>query len=255
MEGRMPTPPRRPAADRDGGAQAQRQPRRRSLTKEAIVDAALKVLDEEGLDAMTMRRVAHELDTGAASLYAHVADKDQLIELVVERVIGDVELPGPPDPKHWRDQVKQLGRAMRAVMASHADIARATFARIPLGPNALRGSESLVGILTAAGLPDQVVAYAADLLPLYVMAIAYEESLYSQQDLSPEQFSAYIEQMRDYFAALPADQFPNLKALAGPLTAGSEGDERFEFGLEVLVRGLDAMRDYAAAPAPDATRS
>ncbi len=204
------------------------------------MEAALTILDAEGLDAMTMRRVAQELDTGAASLYAHVADKEQLIELVVERVIGDMDVPGPPDPDRWQEQVMEAGRTMRTTLSAHRDIARATFARIPLGQKALRSMDAIVAVLKAGGLPDQVVGYAADLLPLYVTAIAYEESLYSQQDVTPEQFEQYVAEMRDYFEALPAAQFPHLKALAGPLTAGG-GDERFDFGLKVIVRGLAAM--------------
>ncbi len=203
--------------------------------------AALKVLDAEGLDAMTMRRVAQELDTGAASLYAHVADKDELTELVVERVVSEMEVPGPPDPERWQEQVMQAGRNMRAVLASHRDVARASFARVPLGPNALHAMDAILAVLRAGGLPDQVVAYAADILPLYVTATAYEESLYSQQGVTPEEFTRYVAEMREYLAALPAEQFPNMKELAIPLTSGASGDERFEFGLEVLVRGLAAM--------------
>jgi AcrR family transcriptional regulator len=235
----FPAPPKRPGGDRHGSRQ-QRAPRRPSLTKEAIVEAALKVLDADGLDAVTMRRVAQELDTGAASLYAHVADKEELITLLMERVIGEVPVPEPDGQCDWQQYAKQFGRAVRATMAAHNDIARAAFARIPLGPNAVRSMETMVGVLRSSGLPDQVVAFASDLLPLYVTAIAYEESLYSQQGVSAEEMAAYANQMRDYFAALPADEFPTLKALAGPLTAGT-GDERFEFGLEVLVRGLAAI--------------
>ena len=68
---------------------------------------------------MTMRRVAQALDTGAASLYAYVADKDELIEMVVERVIGEVRLPGPPDPERWLEQLKAYARAIRRVWAGH----------------------------------------------------------------------------------------------------------------------------------------
>ncbi len=192
---------------------------------------------------MTMRRVAQELNTGAASLYAHVADKDELIDLVVERVVEEMEVPGPPDPERWEQQALEAARAMRAVLASHRDVARASFARVPMGPNALRSMDAIVAILRAGGLPDQVVAYAADLLPLYVSAIAYEDSLYSQQEVTPEQFRQYVEEMRNYLAALPADEFPNMKALAVQLTSGADGDERFEFGLRVLLRGLRAMSD------------
>jgi AcrR family transcriptional regulator len=236
----LPTPPRRPAGDRQRSRKT-RAPRRPSLTKAAIVDAAMKVLDADGLDAVTMRRVAQELDTGAASLYAHVADKEELITLLMERVIGEVPVPEPDGEIEWQEHAKQYGRAVRATLAAHNDIARAAFARIPLGPNALRGAEMMMGVLRSSGLPDQVVAFAADLMPLYVTAVAYEESLYSQQEVSAEDMAAYAAQMRDYFAALPAEEFPNLTALAGPLTAAPTGDERFEFGLEVLVRGLAAM--------------
>jgi AcrR family transcriptional regulator len=235
----FPTPPRHPAPDRQTGRKA-RAPRRPSLTKETIVDAAMKVLDADGLDAVTMRRVAQELDTGAASLYAHVADKEELITLLMERVIGEVPVPEPDGQSDWQEYAKQFGRAVRATMAAHNDIARAAFARIPLGPNALRSMETMVGVLRSSGLPDQVVAFASDLLPMYVTAIAYEESLYSQQGVTDEEMAAYVNQMRDYFAALPAEEFPNLQALAAPLTTGT-GEERFEFGLEVLVRGLAAM--------------
>jgi AcrR family transcriptional regulator len=241
MADELPTPPRWPLAPSERDARQRRAQRPRSLTKEAIVAAAVKVLDAEGLDAMTMRRVAQEFHTSASSLYAHVADKDELIELVVERVLGDLAPPGPPDPENWQEQVKQFGRAVRNLWAQHADLARASFARIPLGPNALRSSEALLAILRAAGISDRVVGYAADLLPLYVGAVAYEEGLFSQQDIAHEQFATYVSELHDYFAALPADQFPNLKALAAPLTSGTEEDERFEFGLEVLVRGIEAI--------------
>jgi AcrR family transcriptional regulator len=220
---------------------ARRAPRERALSRAAIAEAALRIVDLEGLDALTMRTVAHSLGTGAASLYAHVASKEELLELVVEQVIGEVRLPGAPDPARWQEQVKEMAREIRAVFGRHRDLARASFARIPLGENALQRSEWLSAVLRAGGLPDQVIAYACDLLPLYVMAVAYEEALYQAEDATPEQITEFVAAMRRYFAALPPDRFPNLVALAGPLTAGSGGDERFEFGLEVLVGGLAAM--------------
>lgn len=189
-----------------------------------------------------MRTVAHSLGTGAASLYAHVAGKEELLELVIEQVIGEIPFGGEPDPERWQEQVKETLRAMRAVFSRHRDLARASFARIPLGENALRGSEWMIRVLRAGGLPDQVIAFACDLLPLYAMAVAYEESLYQTEANTPEQVGAYLDQMRTYFSSLPRDRFPHVVALAGALTAGDrEGGERFEFGLEVLVRGLAAM--------------
>jgi AcrR family transcriptional regulator len=234
--GDLPPAPRLPSR----GTATRRSPRTRALSREAIVAAALDIVDREGLDAMTMRTVAHVLGTGAASLYAHVSSKEDLLELVVERVIGEVEFAVEPDPERWQEQVKEGLRAIRSVFGRHGDLARASFARIPMGENALRGSEQMIAVLRAGGLPDHVIAYACDLLPLYAMATAYEESLYAQETSSLDEMHEFVASMRAYFAALPPERFPNIVALAGPLTAG-DGDERFEFGLEVIVRGLEAM--------------
>ena len=88
-----------------------REPRERALTRDAIAAATLKIVDAEGLDAVTMRRVAQELGTGAASLYAHVAGKEELLELIVERVIGEVEIPAEPDPDGHRQEELKAGAA------------------------------------------------------------------------------------------------------------------------------------------------
>jgi AcrR family transcriptional regulator len=231
-----PTPPRtrRPQAQRTRG-----------LDREAIVEAALALVDEEGLAAVTMRRVAEKLGTGGASLYAHVDGKDALMDLVVDRVIGELEIP--PQVGTWQEQVKEYLRAMRGVLAAHRDLAQACLARIPVGENALRVSDALMGVLRAGGLPDQIVAYAADLLPLFTTATAYEESLYAGKGMQPEEIERYIAGIGEYFAALPPERFPNIVALAGPLTKFTpEGDDRFEFGIDVLVAGLEALAARSA---------
>jgi AcrR family transcriptional regulator len=234
----LPEPPR------PGRVQRRRPPaRRRTLNRESIVDAALRVLDAEGLDAVTMRRVAQELDTGGASLYAHVDNKEDLIELLRDRVIAETVIPDPA-PERWQEQVKECVREMRRVLVAHRDIARAMLAHIPLGANALTAMDRVLAVLRCSGLPDQVVAYAADVLALYATAVAVEESIYAA-NVTPEEAERYFGELAAYMRSLPASRFPNTAALAGPLTAG-DGDERFEFGLEVLVAGLAAQGTTAA---------
>jgi AcrR family transcriptional regulator len=233
----LPPPPRPPSR---GAGKARRQARRRSLSPEAIADAALAIVDRDGLDALTMRAVAEALDTGPASLYAHVGSKDELLEMLVERVIGEVDFPAAPDPDRWEEQLKAIARDMRRMWAEHRDLARASFARIPLGPNALRASEAMVAVMRAGGLSDRVVSLGTDLLALYIGAVAFEESLQASEDWTPDRVAEFVAELRDFFAALPADRFPNLVALSGSLTEG-DGEERFEFGLEVLIRGLAAV--------------
>lgn len=233
----LPAAPRLPARS---GARSRRATRTRALTLETIAVAALRVVDQEGLDAMTMRRVAEELGTGAASLYAYVDNKERLTELVVDRALGELEPPAIDDGP-WQEQLKAGLRQLRALLARHRDLARASFGRIPLGENALRTSDWMIATLRRGELPTDVIGYACDLLPLYVTAIAYEESIYAGERISPEQIAEYVAEMRSYFESLPAERFPNVVAFAAALTAGSGGEERFEFGLEVLVGGLAAM--------------
>jgi AcrR family transcriptional regulator len=231
----LPRAPRLPSRGGQG-----RQPRQRGLSQDAIVDAALEIVDREGLDALTMRTVAHTLGTGPASLYAHVANKEQLVELLVERVIGEIEVGDRPDPDLWAEQVKQAARAMRRTFASHGDLARASFGRIPTGENALRGAEWMMAVLRVGGISDEVAGLAVDMLAAYVMAIAYEDGLGVARGTTETEIVEFIAQLRAYYESLPRDRFPNLVELAGPLTAG-DGDTRFEFGLEVLLRGLEAV--------------
>ena len=130
LDDELPTPPWTRAP--------RRPPRRRRdpLTQQTIVDAALKVLDADGLDPVSMRHVARTLNTSAASLYWHVGSKDGLLDLILDRVIGEQPVPDP-DPDHWQEQLKDVARTMRATILSHRDIVRLSIRCIPLGPHAL----------------------------------------------------------------------------------------------------------------------
>jgi AcrR family transcriptional regulator len=212
---------------------------RAPLSREAIVEAALRVLDGEGASGLSMRRLAEELGSGAGAIYWHVANKEQLVQLVFDRVIE--ELPQPePDPERWQEQLKQAARDARALMERHPGIAELSFGRVPLGPNAIRHLEWHLSLLRAGGLPNRVAALAGDLIFLYVGAFAYEDCVGAPSSLGEEAGGKdFIEEMREYLGSLPAEQFPNIAALAGELTAGGP-DERFEFGLDILVAGLAA---------------
>jgi AcrR family transcriptional regulator len=214
-----------------------RRPAKQPLTRDRIVAAALAVLDQDGLDAVTTRRVAEALDTGSASLYAHVANRDELIELMVDRIAEDIHVPAP-DPARWQDQIRDYARHAQQVWSAHADIARASLAAIPTGPARLTVIEGLLAILRAAGLPDQVAAWGVDRLQLYIDADVYEGWLYAVKVRQGMDVEQYTGSMRDYFRALPADRFPLISSLAD--TIMTSGDQRFEFGLDLIIGGLAA---------------
>lgn len=209
---------------------------RRSLSRELIVDAALKVLRVEGVDAVSMRRVATELGTGAASLYAHVANKEELLDLVFDEIVGEIPLP-ELDPARWQEQVTQLWSDSCAALARNGEIARVALGRIPIGPNALRLAEMTMGLLRAGGVPDQAVAWAIDVIGLYVSANAIERAITIAQQQDGADHALYYKDVGEYFASLPPEQFPVTLSILPVLTAG-DNEERFRFGLDLLVSGL-----------------
>jgi AcrR family transcriptional regulator len=185
-----------------------------------------------------MRRVAEELGAGAASLYVHVADKDELDSLMLDQVLGELRLPEPV-PKRWQEQLTALARELVRVMEANMGIARVAIANPPVGPNALRVTDWMLGLLRTAGATDPVAAYGSDLVWLYCTSVALEVSAYAATGFDPADVADRATQMRQYLASLPSDRFPNVVALASPITGGG-GDERLEFGLDVLIGGLAA---------------
>lgn len=213
---------------------------RQPLSQDAIVAAAIRVLDAEGLDAVSMRRVAQELGTGPASLYVHVANKDELYELVLDAVLGEVadsaeRATADPD---WQQAARRIARAERDAMRRHRDIARVAMTGLPLGPNSLRINEAYLAILRGAGLPDQIVAWAVDRLALYVTADVLEGAFYRARGWTSErQAREHYEQASEYLRALPPDRFPHTVAMVDALMAGGS-DERFEHGLDLILDGV-----------------
>lgn len=214
-----------------------RRPAKEPLTRDRIVAAAIAILDRDGLDAVTTRRVAEDLGTGSASLYAHVASRDELIELMVDRIAAEIEVP-EPDPARWPDQLRAYARHAQQVWAGHADITRASLASIPTGPQRLRVIERLLAILRAAGFSDQVAVWAIDRLQIYIDADVYEGSVYAAKIKQGLDIEEYLNSIRDYYGRLPADRFPVIASLADVIVAGS--DQRFEFGLDLFIDGLAA---------------
>ncbi|MFI7421371.1 TetR/AcrR family transcriptional regulator [Nonomuraea sp. NPDC049684] len=224
---------------------SRKQPQiRRQLSQDLIVETGLRVLDAEGLDALSMRRVAQELDTGPASLYAHVANKEELLELVYDRVLGEIRLP-EPDAGQWKDQLRSYALEVYRVLNRHADVARAALANIPTGGNSLRAGEFVYGLLLEAGMPPREAALCLDRLSLYLIGDAYEGSVHISRMRaagvsSPEEyFASFTGQIADYYRALPADRFPYLVEHIDDLVA-ADGEERFRYGLELLLDGIES---------------
>lgn len=230
----MPEPPWRTA------------PRRRSvprpqLSRDIVVQAALAVLAAEGGLALTMRRVADRIGVSASSLYGYVANKEELVQLVFDRIGEELAIPDPAGG--WQELLKEFARNMLAVFRKYPGVAALTLGRAVATPSMLRVSERILAELRAAGIPDQVAAYVGDLGGLYVGGIAYE------MDVAPpgDQAADMVAQLADWMKSLPRDRYPNTVALADKLVAGT-AEDRFEWGLDVIVRGLASYLDKPPEP-------
>jgi AcrR family transcriptional regulator len=232
----LPPPPGQRLPDRS--ARRRRDP----ISRDAIVAAAIRLLDAEGLDALSMRRIAEELGTGAASLYWHVGSKDGLLDLVFDEIIGEGigggKLPEPV-PGKWREQIKEVARGQRALSRRHPWIVRVSIGRIPMGPNALRYSEVVLAILRSGGLPPALAVQGSHLLIATVNGFTLDET--GVGDNSAEDIEAGMRragnEARDYLASLPVATFPNLVAFADEFTY-IDRDESFELLIDIFVDGL-----------------
>lgn len=226
------------------------------ISREAIVAAAIRLLDADGLAALSMRRLAEELGAGAASLYWHVGSKDALLDLVFDELIGQgvdqllSDGAEAPAPSRWREQLKEIAQAQRALSLRHPYLVRISVGRIPMGPNALRLSERVLAILLVGGLPPRIAVQGYLLLVAAVNGFTIDETGVADAHHTgtrpgdPVSSAEAGGMTRDYLASLPADQFPVLVSLADEF-ALTDRNERFEMLIDTFIEGLAR---WAATP-------
>ena len=206
------------------------RPAKAPLSQDAVVDAALAILKSDGLEAVTMRRVATALDTGAASLYVYVSGREALLQAMLDRIIATVELEAP-DPARWRAQLCSLLVRTRRVLVAHPGIGATAMAVPPATEAALLLVENLLGILRAGGLGPQDAAWACDILVLLATATAVEANV---RRADPRE---QADEIYKRFTGLSPDRFPLITAHAAQLVAGDGGD-RFRVAIDAVIDGM-----------------
>lgn len=224
-----PSAPRRSTRDR---------PAKAPLSEDAVVDAALAILQSDGSEAVTMRRVAAALDTAAASLYVYVSGRQGLLLAMLDRVIATIELE-VPDPSRWRAQLHSLLWRMHQVLVTHPGIAAMTLVDPPTTETILLLTENLLGILLAGEFDPQDAAWTCDILVLLVTAAAREDDVRRPRGGDEGSRRQQIEKIYTTFTSLPPEQFPLITAHAAQMVAG-DGDERFRFAIDVVIEGVVA---------------
>jgi AcrR family transcriptional regulator len=213
------------------------RPAKPPLSEGAVVDAAMAILQSDGLEAVTMRRVAAALDTAAASLYVYVSGRQGLLLAMLDRVIATIELEAP-DPSRWRAQLHSLLGRIHQVLVTHPGIAAMTLVDPPTTETILLLTENLLGILLAGGFDPQDAAWTCDILVLLVTAAAREDDVRrpgggGDEDSRRQQ----VERIYTTFTSLPPEQFPLITAHAAQMVAG-DGGERFRFAIDVVTDGV-----------------
>jgi len=230
----LPLPPwRGPLARRA------RRATRAPLDRTRIVETALRIVDAEGIERLTFRRLADDLGVTPMSIYWHVADKAELLELVGHAVLAEIVLP--PREGDWREQLRDVHRAMFAALLRHPNTSDILIGRARFGPAGLALFERILSILPDAGCTP-AAAFDA-----YLSTYLFSLGFMATSSRTPE-FVEIQHQGLLYMLSLPEARFPSVRAVA-PSIGRRSRDEQFEIGLEVVIEGIAAS--LVAPPAPD----
>jgi AcrR family transcriptional regulator len=220
------SPSREPVSRRD-------RPAKPPLSQEAIVTAAVALLRAEGLERLTMRRLAAALDTGAGSLYVYFRNVEHLYAALLDELLGEVDLAAAGPGDLWQDRVACVLASYTGVLFAYPSIARLSIFTRPSGPNSLRLIETLLDLLDEGGVAPAAASWGCDLLVQYATATAAEHSTRNERPSTADEESDLAVALADVSAAT----YPRLHELKEVLVGG-EGHERFRWGIDVLLAGL-----------------
>lgn len=207
------------------------------LTPERILTQAVDLVDAEGIDALTMRRLAHELGVGTMTLYGHFRTKEDILDGMADLILGQLPVtrPGEEGPVQ---AVLHLANALREMMRRHPSVVRLFSRRVISSPGALRGGfEAPLAVLLAAGFEREAAVRVFGALLAYTLGFTLYQLPRPWGPEGPD-VGEHRRRRRAFYESLPADEFPSLVELAAPL-ATMASEEQFEWGLRSLLAGFD----------------
>ncbi|MEO7446718.1 MAG: TetR/AcrR family transcriptional regulator [Humibacillus sp.] len=210
------------------------------LSKQRVVVEALRLADREGVNGLSMRRLAGALGAGAMSLYHYVASKEELLDAMIDAVFEEIELP--PEESDWQSALRRRAVSARQVLARHPWAIGLLESTTSPGPANLRHHEAVTACLRRAGFSVVMATHANWLLDSYVYGFALQAA--SLPFATAGELAALTEQV--YLPQLPPDQFPYLNESAAALVAaGYDPAEEFIFGLDLVLAALEPLRASA----------
>lgn len=208
------------------------RPAKPALTRDWIIETAVRVMRAEGLARVTMRRLATELDTGPASLYVYMANTAELHAAILEELLGEVDLAPAIASGDWREQVDAVLGSYSRVLDENPGLARSALVTRPSGPNYLNLLEALLALLSKGGVPDAQAAWGVDILLLMATASVVEHSTREDESGSGQEWSSLVAAVEE---ASPAAN-PRVAALGTQLLSGAPSQRR-AWAIRVLLDG------------------
>ena len=215
------------------------------LGRGQIVRAAIDLIDEEGIDALSMRKLAARLGVGVMSLYWHVDRKDDLLELVGDAIFGEMTLPDEPTGD-WRADLSLVATETRAVFARHPWLLRNMGSSTHQGPNFIRHAEFSFGSLTLAGVAPETMIAIVSTVDSYVFGCLVSRPVNANSSPSPHPLAEHdlVAMKHQFECVLARGHYPALTGLMGHFTAWVDDagleERNFRFGLECLLDGIAA---------------
>lgn len=232
------SPRRVPVSRRD-------RPAKPPLSREGLVATALRIMREEGLERVTMRRLAAELDTGPASLYVYVRNTAELHGAMLDDLVAELDQPVDAKGSSWRERLIDVLCSYTELLFAHPGLARSVLTLRPSGPHYLRLIDSILGLLLAGEVPSAPAAWGVDILLQHAAAIAAEQSTRDESaDSAGEE-----EDLALAVAEAEPDSYPHIARVRGDILSGSY-EQRMRWTFAVIIDGLSTAPHPDPAPIP-----
>ena len=209
-------------------------PARLPLSRERVLAAALVLADKMGLESLSMRRLGEALGVRAMSLYKHVTNKEDILDGIVDLVVGEIEVPHPRDD--WRLAMEKRALSAHAALMRHPWATMLMVSRVNTGPAMLRYVDATIGSLHAAGFSYALADHAWNAMDNHVYGFTLQKLNF------PFEATEYAEVAAAYLPTIPEETYPHLHGLSREVIAGRhDGVTDFEFGLNLILDGLERL--------------
>lgn len=209
------------------------RPAKPVLSRRWIVDTAVRIMRAEGLEKVTMRRLARELDTGPASLYVYVANTAELHAAILDSLLGEVDLTGRDDGEDWREQLRAVMASYTQALFEHPSLARTALVARPSGQHYLRLVERILTLLERSGASREQVAWGTDKLLQDATATAAEHATRAHDPAAKKDWDTTVHALQ----TVDATTHPAIAAHMPALLSGSAPD-RVRWSFDILVNGI-----------------